>query len=214
MESLIGLKGKDYVVLAADTMMADAIFFLRDNCSKVRALSGNCMMGVIGNEGDTAKFADYIAARVSLYEIMNGYAMDTSAIIHIARQHLLSCLASRIKFVVAMLIGCFDTKKGYNLCLIDFQGASHFLNYSGLGVGHSISLSIFHTMWKPDLSIEDGLTIIRRCLKEVKTRLVINLRHFEIFVLDKHGVRKLEPSGNPPVLDRIFPQRLIPDPFI
>lgn len=31
METVIGLKGKDFVLLAADTMLAKSIFFLRDS---------------------------------------------------------------------------------------------------------------------------------------------------------------------------------------
>ncbi|EDW12796.1 probable proteasome subunit beta type-2 [Drosophila mojavensis] len=211
METVIGLKGKDYVMLAADTMLAKNIYFLRDNCSKIRVLSSNSMVGVIGNEGDSTKFADFIATRVSLYEIANGYSMDTPIVTHFARQHLLSSLASRIKFVVSMLVACFDTKRGASLCYIDSKGASQYLNYSGQGIGNSVSMSIFHTMWRPDLSIEDGLAIVRRCVTEIQSRLIVNFRHFEIFLLDKNGVRKLEVFCPLPVSDQIFPQRLIPD---
>lgn len=184
------------------------------DCSKIHALSSNCMAAVVGNEGDSMQFANFIATRVSLYEIANGYSMDTPLVIHFARQHLLSNLASRIKFAVTLLIACFDAKKGATLCFIDSKGASQSLNYSGQGVGHSISMGIFHSMWKPDLSIEDGLTMVRRCIKEIQSRLIVNFRQFEIFLVDKNGVRKLESLCVLPAPDQIYdPQPLVPSPL-
>ncbi|XP_023165911.1 probable proteasome subunit beta type-2 isoform X2 [Drosophila hydei] len=167
------------------------------------------MMGVIGNDGDAMHFTDFISTHISLYEIKNGYPMETQTVVHFTRHHLLANVASKVKYMVAMLLACFDPKRGPNLCFIDAHGASQSLNYSGHGIGHTICMSIFHMLWKPGLTIEGGQSIIRKCVAEIQNRLIVNLRHFEVYLVDKDGIRKLDSVGGKQV-DLINQECIVP----
>ncbi|XP_064556259.1 probable proteasome subunit beta type-2 [Drosophila montana] len=199
METVLGIKGKDFVMLASDTMLAKSIFFLKDNNTKIRPISSNSMMAVVGNNGDTLHFADFIATNISLYEIRNGYDMDTPTVVHFTRNHILDNIRNKVSSRVAMLLAGYDSEFGPNLCFIDAQGTTMPLNYSGHGLGHPICTSIFHMMWKPDLTFQEGCDIVRRCVVEIQNRLVINLRNFDVFVVDKDGVRELPPFCAMPI---------------
>lgn len=36
--------------------------------------------------------------------------------------------------------------------------------------------------WRPDMTVEEGLALVKRCVEEIKGRLVINLANFTLKV--------------------------------
>ena len=44
---------------------------------------------------------------------------------------------------------------------------------------------------KPDLSLEEALDLIRKCIAEINTRFVMNLPKFVVKVADKDGIREV-----------------------
>lgn len=213
----MGLKGDNFVMLAADTMMVRRIFILNDSeyqlghnlmanqhthtlisfsflleRSKILRLDKHTIMGVVGNEGDCVRFSEYIKISMRLYEIKNGVPMGFSTLTHFTRNHLVSNLRTNPTCQVAMLLAGWDPQDGPQLYFIDMQGSAQSLKYSGHGLGTAICASILHDFWKPNMNREQAYDIVKACVTEIQKRLVINLRNFEVIVVDAQGVENLE----------------------
>ncbi|XP_032598292.2 probable proteasome subunit beta type-2 isoform X2 [Drosophila grimshawi] len=192
MATVIGIKGRDCVILAADAMP----FVIQDSPSNIQLLSKYCMMGVIGNKSDTLQFSKFIASHIKCYDIQNGYPLNTPAIVHFSCNNVVANLRNRVKHQVALLLGGYDNDTGSLLSSIDAQGSSQTLNYAVYGMGYSVCNRILQKTWKPDLPFDEAHEIIRMCIKEIQKSLIINQNCFHIFVVDKDGVRKLRPLCN------------------
>merc|ERR1712226_865056 len=86
MEFLIGIQGPDFVLMAADTMSARSIMSMKHDHNKMFSLSGKTLMGVVGEAGDAAQFAEYIGKNIQLYKHRNGYDLSPKATAHFTRK--------------------------------------------------------------------------------------------------------------------------------
>ena len=51
---------------------------------------------------------------------------------------------------------------------------------------------MFDREWQPDMTLEQGLDVVRKCLHELKTRFLISQPVFIIKVVDATGTRVVE----------------------
>lgn len=96
MESLFGITGKDFVLLASDTLAARSIVAMKDNEDKSRALNPHTVLLYTGDSGDTVNFAEYIQRNVQLYGIRNGTELSPKAAANFTRRELATSLRSRV----------------------------------------------------------------------------------------------------------------------
>ncbi|KAK3090102.1 hypothetical protein FSP39_009206 [Pinctada imbricata] len=74
MECLIGIKGKDFVLVASDTASARSIVSMKQDTDKMFKMNDNLLMLVSGESGDTVQFAEFISKNIQLYKMRNGEA--------------------------------------------------------------------------------------------------------------------------------------------
>ncbi|KAH8403016.1 hypothetical protein KR222_003157 [Zaprionus bogoriensis] len=196
METILGIKGADFVMLACDTMQAKSVIFMKDDQSKLHRLSEFSMLAAVGDGGDTLQFTDYIAKNLQLYKINNGYHLSPRAAAHFTRKNLADYIRTNTRYQVSMLLAGYDATEGHDLHFIDSYGAAQSINHAGHGLGSLFCSSIFQRYWRPDLEQSEAYEILKMCVAEIQKRLVINLRNFDVFVVNKNGTQRLE-SINP-----------------
>lgn len=97
MEALIGITGRDFVLLAADRLAARSIVVMKSTEDKILPLNNNTCIAYSGEPGDTTNFAQYIQRNVHLYTIRNdGMRLNTKEAAHFARRELANALRSRV----------------------------------------------------------------------------------------------------------------------
>ncbi|KAH8238670.1 hypothetical protein KR038_011691 [Drosophila bunnanda] len=192
METILGIKGPDFVMLASDTMQAKSLIFMKDDQSKVHRLSDFNMMAAVGDGGDTLQFTDYISKNLHLYKIANGYHLSARAAAHFTRRHLADYIRTNTRYQVAMLLAGYDATEGPDLHYIDSLGAAQSINHAGHGWGSMFCGSILQRFWHENLTQPEAFCILRKCVVEIQKRLIINQRNFEVFVVDSKGMRKME----------------------
>lgn len=111
MEALIGITGKDFVLVAADNVVARSIVVMKSGEDKSRDLNSHVTMVYSGEAGDTVQFAEYIQANVQLYGIRHDVQMSTKAAANFTRSELAGSLRSRVRL---LLSGYIDE----NVCLL------------------------------------------------------------------------------------------------
>ncbi|XP_030555220.1 probable proteasome subunit beta type-2 [Drosophila novamexicana] len=200
METILGIKGSDFAMLACDTMQAKSVIFMKDDQSKIHRLSEFSMLAAVGDGGDTLQFTDYIAKHLQLYKISNNYHLTPRGTAHFTRKNLADYIRTNTRYQVSMLMAGYDVIEGPDLHYIDSYGAGMPINHAGHGLGSLFCGSIFQRYWTEGLKPTQAYDILKMCVAEIQKRLIINLRNFDVFVVDRNGTRQLE-SINPSSFD-------------
>ncbi|XP_016931131.2 probable proteasome subunit beta type-2 [Drosophila suzukii] len=192
METILGIKGTDFVMLASDTMQAKSLVFMKDDQSKIHRLSDFNMMAMVGDGGDSIQFTDFISKNMHLYKIAHGYHLSAKAAAHFTRKTLADYIRTNTRYQVAMLLAGYDATEGPDLHYIDTYGAAQSINHAGHGWGSMFCGSILQRFWHSKISQADAYSLMRKCVLEIQRRLIINQRNFEVYVVDGKGMCKME----------------------
>ncbi|CEF66242.1 Proteasome subunit beta type-2 [Strongyloides ratti] len=192
---LAGIRTDDYVILASDKSgFAYGAVVLTEDQKKEYQLGEKLYMTLMGEDGDCSTFGDFAQKNLHLYQLRNGYEIGPRSAHHWLRSHIAKSLRSRDAYQVELLLGGYDDyeKKAF-LGSIDYLGNGiPDQNYLFRGFCGRFCYAIMDNMYRRNMSEEDGLVALRKCLEEGKKRFIANVPKFSVMVIDKNGVRHLE----------------------
>lgn len=79
-----------------------------------------------------------------------------------------------------------------SLYWMDYLSALAKVNFGAHGYAANFILSVFDRDWKPNMSLDEGLEVVRRCIHELKVRFLISQPVFIVKVVDKNGTRVVQ----------------------
>lgn len=91
-----------------------------------------------------------------------------------------------------LLLAGLDEKGAVELFTLDYMASMAKVRFGAHGYAANFVISIFDREWVPDLSLDQALDIIRKCIKELHTRFLISQPKFLIKVVDSNGIRVVE----------------------
>jgi 20S proteasome alpha/beta subunit len=92
MDYLMGLKGKDFVMLCSDTTAVQQIITIKHDEDKIVPIDSHKVMALAGEPGDRVQFSEYIIANVKLYALRNDAHLSTHAVANFTRGELATAL--------------------------------------------------------------------------------------------------------------------------
>lgn len=98
-----------------------------------------------------------------------------------------------------MLAG-YDRIDGPQLYYMDYLASLSEIKYAAHGYGGFFSLSIMDRYHLDDLTHEEAYELMKKCVKEVHQRLIVNLPNFKVQLIDVNGIQDL-----PPITMKSFP---------
>uniref|UniRef100_A0A8C5LKI0 Proteasome subunit beta n=1 Tax=Leptobrachium leishanense TaxID=445787 RepID=A0A8C5LKI0_9ANUR len=177
MEYLIGIQGSDYVLVAADTVCANSIIQMKHDVDKMFKMSEKILLLCVGEAGDTVQFAEYIQKNVQLYKMRNGYELSPTAAANFTRKNLADYLRSRTPYHVNLLLAGYDEHDGPSLYYMDYLAALAKAPFAAHGYGAYLTLSILDRYYKPDLTREEALELLKKCVAEVRELVALYWFH-------------------------------------
>lgn len=72
---------------------------------------------------------------------------------------------------------------------MDYLAALAKVDFGAQGYAANFILSVFDREWRKDMSEQQGLEVIKKCIHELKTRFLISQPEFIVKVVDANGVR-------------------------
>jgi 20S proteasome alpha/beta subunit len=193
MDAVMGIQGKDFVVICADTMIARSIQMLKADADKILPLGSTSMMGVSGPVGDRVAFGEYIQKNLTLYQLTNGTELSVHGAVHFTRNELAKALR-RGPYQVNMLIGGVD-KKGPALHYMDYMASTQPVPYGAHGYGAFFVLSTMDRHCHENMTLPQAIAVLNLCIKELQQRFLVNMPNFICKVADKDGVREVSLTG-------------------
>ena len=190
MDTVIGIVGKDFVLIAADTARARSILVLKGDDDKIMHLDSHKLLGASGETGDAHQFCEYIQKNINFYRFKSDTPLSTEATANFTRNQLATALRQN-PYSVNLLLGGYD-KTGPSLYFLDYLASMHKMKYAVHGYGGNFLLSILDNEYKDNMTLEQVLPILTACIAELKVRFLINLPKFIVKVVDQDGIRILD----------------------
>lgn len=215
MESIIALKGDGYVLMAADVSSARSIVVMKDDMDKITALDEHKLFAAAGVPGDVTKFTEHVQKDVRLYTLRSGITMSTAAVANYTRNELARFLR-KSPFQCNVLMGGFDAAPnghGPSLYSCDYLGTLVPLEFAAEGYAQYFVLSTLDRYWKKNLTLDQGIEVIKKCIAEIQKRLVISNPRFAIKVVTKDGITVInaaDPADQTSTTDPAAPMETTP----
>ncbi|CAI8034681.1 Proteasome subunit beta type-2 [Geodia barretti] len=188
MECLIGMKFDSFVILAHDNSAGRSVLMMKQDQDKLVRLDDRLGMVVCGEAGDTAYFGEYIQKNVALYRVRNGYELSPHAAANFTRLELAESIRSRSPQAVNLLLGGFDAKEAKtHLYYLDYLGTMADVPYGAHGYGSYFTLGTLDRYHRPDMSEEEGVHLLEKCVREIQLRFLINLASFSYYIISTEG---------------------------
>ncbi|CCH60939.1 hypothetical protein TBLA_0D04430 [Henningerozyma blattae CBS 6284] len=193
MDIILGIRVQDCVIMATSKAVTRGISVLKDTDDKTRQLSPHSLMAFSGEAGDTVNFAEYIQANVQLYTIRENNELSPQAVSSFVRKELAKSIRSRKPYQVNVLIGGYDsTSKKPQLYQIDYLGTKVELPYAAHGYSGFYTFSLLDHHYRPDMTKEEGLDLLKKCIEELQKRMPIDFKGVLVKIVDENGVSTVD----------------------
>ena len=101
-------------------------------------------------------------------------------------------LRSRRPYQVNLLIGGFDVPSSTPaLYWMDYLGTLAEVPFAAHGYGAMFTMGTLDRFHRPDMDLEEGLALLRRCIDELKKRFIVDLGTWKVRVIDRQGVKEV-----------------------
>merc|ERR1711934_476316 len=194
METLIGIVTTEGTIVLADKTQCRSIIRYQDNVDKIMQLDDHKVMASAQKKGgDSSNFGEYVQKNLKLYELRTGTTLSTHASANFVRGELARYLRQK-PYYVDLLIGGYDAAAGDNaggpsLYYLDYLASMQKVPYACHGYAGYFCSSTIDRYYTPNLTLEEGMDILKKCVKEIQTRFLMNTPEFTVKVIDKDGVR-------------------------
>lgn len=75
---------------------------------------------------------------------------------------------------------------------MDHLAAFAKVDFGAQGYCASFVLSVFDRDWKPNMTFDEGIELVKKCIFELHTRFLISQPKFYIKIVDKDGIRVID----------------------
>ncbi|VDP72082.1 unnamed protein product [Echinostoma caproni] len=185
MECVIGLRTDNFCIVAADTRASRSICTMKHDEEKMFKFSTRILAAVCGEAGDTNQFSEFIQQNMQLYEIRNGYELTPFGAANFTRGNLAKALRSQVcELLYISHIFCLSLL--YDLIIYLFQ-----VPFAVHGYGSYMSLSVLDRNYRPNMSVDEAVYLVRQCVQEIQKRFVVNLDRYCVRMVNKDGITVL-----------------------
>lgn len=88
-----------------------------------------------------------------------------------------------------IILAGFDKDVGASMYYIDYIATMHKIDKGAFGYGSYFCLSLMDKLYRPDMTVEEAVDLVDKCIKEIRLRLVVAPQNFAIKIVDKDGAR-------------------------
>eukprot|EP00916_Digyalum_oweni_P005987 GHVL01010324.1.p1 GENE.GHVL01010324.1~~GHVL01010324.1.p1 ORF type:complete len:192 (+),score=20.29 GHVL01010324.1:34-609(+) len=189
METTFAFRGKDFVLLAADSYENYSIIRLKNDEDKIFEVDGNKLLAASGPPGDRSQFCHFIQKNAHHHRLKTGIALSTKATASTTRNELARAIR-KSPYQVNLMLGGVDNE-GPQLFTLDYMGCCVSVPKGAHGYGAFFVSSILDRYWTPDMDLEEGIKIAKLCKEQMKQRFIISQSDFIVKIANKDGVRKV-----------------------
>uniref|UniRef100_A0A7C2Z8A3 Proteasome subunit beta n=1 Tax=Ignisphaera aggregans TaxID=334771 RepID=A0A7C2Z8A3_9CREN len=168
----VGIKLKDWVVLAADKKATAGIYVAHKNVKKIAKINDRCALTIAGLVADAQTLADFIKVQSHYFELINKRPMSIRSM-----ASLLGLLLNEYKyfpFIVQLLLGGYDVYEGPKLFAIELYGDVTEETYAATGSGSPLAISVIESAYSENMDIDAAIKLAVRAVAAASSRDVFS----------------------------------------
>ncbi|KAK6117187.1 hypothetical protein DH2020_049066 [Rehmannia glutinosa] len=93
-------------------------------------------------------------------------------------------------YMVNIILAGYDKETGPSLYFIDYIASLHKVDKAAFGYGSYFALSMMDRHYRHDMTVEEAIALVDKCIMEIRSRLVVAPPNFLIKIVDKDGARE------------------------
>ena len=149
------------------------------------------MLAGSGVPANTSNFTEFIQKNLKLYELNNDLRLDTWASANFIRGEMADALRKG-PYQTNLLLAGYDEGDGPSLYFMDMYAAMTKINFAAHGYASNFISSVFDREWTADMTVEEGLAVVKKCIHELHSRFLISQPVFIVKVVDANGTREVK----------------------
>ncbi|EEA28154.1 proteasome core particle subunit beta 2 [Talaromyces marneffei ATCC 18224] len=153
--TIVGCIYDNGVVIAADTRATSGPIVADKNCEKLHFISPQIWCAGAGTAADTEFTTALISSNIELHSLSTGRAPRVATCMTMLKQHLFRYQGH----IGAYLVVAGVDPTGTHLFTVHAHGSTDKLPYVTMGSGSLAAMSVFESMWKPNLDKEGAIAI-------------------------------------------------------
>ena len=186
MDCTFAIQGDDFILLANDKSVMRSIMKLQDSDVKTIKLTDHQLLSCVGEHYDRKNFSKLIKCNLELYNYQNGNRLNTEEVASYVRSQLAESIR-RNPYQANVLIAGYDND-GPKLYWLDYLGSIVRVAKAAHGYGAYFLYGLMDNYYKKGFNYNDGVDVIKKCIKELKTRFLVNMCEFDVFKITKDGI--------------------------
>jgi 20S proteasome subunit beta 6 len=188
----MGVAGRDYCVIAADTRMSLNYNIMTRNKPKCAQITSNCVLASCGMQADIEAFQKLIKTRAAEYEHLHGHAMSTRAVAQLVSTNLY--YRRFFPFYTFNLVAGLDELGRGVVYGYDAVGSFDSVGYGAQGSGSTLAFSLLDNQvscethpGKKDMSVEEAVQLLQDAFTSVGERDIYTGDSVDLFVISAAG---------------------------
>ncbi|MFH0752918.1 MAG: proteasome subunit beta [archaeon] len=189
----VGIVCKDGVVLAADKRTSAGYLIADKKTEKVKKISDHMAITTAGLVSDAQLFTKIIRAQLRLLTIRKAKEPTVKEAANLLGNMSYANIRrpSMVQGIVGFLLGGVD-KFGNHLYEIGIDGSlSYSDDYRSDGSGSNFAIGVLETLYRKDLSLEDGVKLAVKAINAAVQRDLATGNGIDVFTVTKDGVKKV-----------------------
>ncbi len=184
----VGIKLRDYVVLAADKRATAGYYVAHKKTRKIIKITDYMAMTTAGLVADAQVLAEWLHVQAELYERQTKMRMPIRAAATLLSNILFS---SRLfPFIVQLLLGGYDTRP--RLFNLDWFGTLTEEKYVATGSGSPTAIGVIEDGYREDLSLDEAVELAKRAVKSSIRRDAFTGNGIKVVVIGKDFYREYD----------------------
>ena len=180
----VGIKCKDGVVLGNDRRATWGYTVTNKTTQKLFKITDNVGMAAYGLIGDFQFVSRVLKAQAALYELDANDKISTKSIAKMVSNMLYSRKMAPL-YTNSIIAGV--DKEGPKVYTLDALGSLIPEEFGATGTGMLLSMGILEADYKPDMSIEDGVKLVEKAIRNSIKRDAMSGNGIDLLIITKDG---------------------------
>ncbi len=91
-----------------------------------------------------------------------------------------------------ILLAGYDENAGTDLYWMDYLGNMSKVKFGAHGYAGAFISSVFDREYKENMTQDEGIEVIKKCIHELKSRFLINQPNFTVKIVSKDGTKSMQ----------------------
>ncbi|KAL2217669.1 proteasome component [Thermoascus aurantiacus ATCC 26904] len=159
--TIVGCIFDNGVVIAADTRATSGPIVADKNCEKLHYIAPQIWCAGAGTAADTEFTTALISSNIELHSLSTGRPPRVVTCMTMLKQHLFRYQG----YIGAYLVVAGVDPTGVHLFTVHAHGSTDKLPYVTMGSGSLAAMSVFESMWKPQLTRDEAVELASEAIK-------------------------------------------------